>query len=156
MKLSQFLINQTMNLVHIIYCSSATKMDFSPLELEELLLKSRVNNARIGISGILLFNNGSFFQVLEGEKETVEALYEKISKDKRHDKTTKIIMEPIKERSFSVWTMGYPDISTDDLENIPGLNDFFTSGNSYLELGECRAKTLLNAFKEGRWRTTIF
>jgi hypothetical protein len=75
-------------------------MYLSPSELDEILLKSRVNNASLGITGILLFNLGSFFQVLEGEKVTVETLYEKISKDKRHNKTTKIIMEPIKKCSF--------------------------------------------------------
>jgi hypothetical protein len=145
-----------MNLVHIIYCSSATKLYFKPSELEALLTKCRLNNASLGITGILLFNEGSFFQVLEGEKNEVESLFEKISKDKRHNKTTKIIMEPIKERSFANWSMGYPELSTEELANIPGLNDFFTSGDSFLDIGEGRAKTLISAFKEGRWRTTIF
>jgi hypothetical protein len=52
--------------------------------------------------------------------------------------------------------MGYPEITIEDLANIPGLNDFFSNGNSYLELGECRAKSLITAFKEWLWRTTIF
>jgi hypothetical protein len=52
--------------------------------------------------------------------------------------------------------MGYPELSTEELANIPGLNDFFTSGDSFLDIGEGRAKTLISAFKEGRWRTTIF
>jgi hypothetical protein len=131
-------------------------MYFRPSELEELLTKSRLNNAILGITGILLFNEGSFFQVLEGEKTAVELLYEKISKDKRHNKATKIIMEPIKERSFANWSMGYPELTSEEIANIPGLNDFFTRGNSYLELGEGRAKALLTAFREGRWRTTIY
>jgi hypothetical protein len=131
-------------------------MYFRPTELDELLSKCRINNASLGITGILLFNEGSFFQVLEGEKKAVESLYEKISKDKRHNKATKIIMEPIKERSFEDWTMGYPELTSKELATIPGLNDFFTRGNSYLELGEGRAKALLSAFKEGRWRTSIY
>jgi hypothetical protein len=52
--------------------------------------------------------------------------------------------------------MGYPRrISLRELEGIPGLNDFFGRGTSYLELGEGRAKILLAAFKEGRWRTSL-
>jgi hypothetical protein len=131
-------------------------MYFRPSELDELLSKCRVNNARLGITGILLFNEGSFFQVLEGEKTAVELLYENISKDKRHNKATKIIMEPIKERSFANWSMGYPELTSEELANIPELNDFFTRGNSYLELGEGRSKALLTAFREGCWRTTIY
>lgn len=104
---------------------------------------------------MLLFQNGSFFQVLEGERTVVEALFEKIATDKRHARVTKVILEPIEERDFGEWTMGYPKISARELAEIPGLNDFFARARSYLELGEGRAKTLLAAFKAGTWRTSL-
>jgi hypothetical protein len=116
----------------------------------------RRNNAAAGITGMLLYHKGSFFQVLEGERNVVEALYEKILEDNRHKRTTRIIFEPIKERAFGEWTMGCPILSAGQLSQIPGLNDFFVRGDSYLELGEGRAKTLLEAFAlEGRWRASI-
>jgi Sensors of blue-light using FAD len=93
---------------------------------------------------------------LEGDKAVVNTLFEKISKDKRHRKATKIILEPIEERSFADWTIGYPKLTSKELAKIPGLNDFYSHGNTYLELGEGRAKALLAAFKEGRWRTSIY
>jgi len=152
----KFPYNKSMNLVHCIYCSATSMRAFSPSELEELLEKSRLNNARSNITGILLYKDGSFFQILEGDKAVVETLFEIISKDKRHNQTIKIIMEPIEERSFAEWTMGYPKLTAKELAKIPGLNDFYAHENSYLELGEGRAKTLLAAFKEGRWRSSIY
>jgi hypothetical protein len=145
-----------MDLVHCIYCSASTGADLAPAELQSLLDECRRKNAVAGITGILLYHNGSFFQVLEGDRNVVEALFEKITKDKRHYRTTKIILEPIAERTFGEWTMGCPALSSSQLARIPGLNDFFARGNSYVELGEGRAKTLLRAFtEEGRWRTSI-
>jgi hypothetical protein len=82
-------------------------------------------------------------------------LFAKIAKDKRHLRVTTIISEPIEERAFGEWTMGFPQVSSKELAEIPGLNDFFTLGNSYMELGVGRAQILLKAFKSGRWRTAM-
>lgn len=79
----------------------------------------------------------------------------KIAKDKRHLRITKIIVEPIEERDFGNWTMGFPKVSSKELAEIPGLNDFFTRGDSYMTLGMGRARTLLEAFKQGRWRVSL-
>ena len=144
-----------MDLVHCIYCSVSTAPNVSETDLEAILDKSRQNNAKTGITGMLLYQNGSFFQVLEGDRSAVEALFNTIDADTRHIRVTKIIIEPIAERAFASWTMGYPKISPKELAEIPGLNDFFVRGESYMEIGEGRAKTLLAAFKEGRWRLTL-
>jgi hypothetical protein len=144
-----------MNLVHCVYCSASTKMSLSSMELESLLAECRRSNSAANITGILLYQNGSFFQVLEGERDTVEPLFHKIGLDKRHHHTKKIIFEPIATRSFAAWTMGFPKITSKELATIPGLNDFFHHGTSYVELGEGRAKSLLAAFKEGKWRASL-
>jgi len=144
-----------MELVHCIYCSTAANSSLSPAELEVLLAACRSNNAEAGITGMLLYRAGSFFQVLEGDRTVVEALFEKISVDKRHSLVTKVILEPITERAFAAWTMGHSKVTAKELAEIPGLNDFFIRGKSYMELGEGRAKTLLAAFKEGRWKASL-
>ena len=140
-----------MELIHCIYCSAATDEELSKEELDEILEQSRINNAQAGITGMLLFESGAFFQVLEGDQTVVESVYKKIEKDERHDRVTKLISEPIEERSFGEWSMGYPRVTKKDLENVPGLNDFFAQGNSFMELEEGRAKTLLEAFQQGKW-----
>jgi hypothetical protein len=144
-----------MDLFHCIYCSASAKVELSRKQLDELLAKCRENNARLEITGMLLYQNRSFFQVLEGDQEAVESLYEKIAGDKRHLRVTKIISEPIEQRAFGDWTMGFPKVSSNELAEIPGLNDFFTRGESYMNLGAGRAKTLLDAFKNGRWRAAL-
>ncbi|MCG8429084.1 MAG: BLUF domain-containing protein [Chromatiales bacterium] len=144
-----------MDLVHCIYCSASTNEALSSEELEVLLEESRKNNEALNVTGMLLYHAGSFFQVLEGERAVVEGIYDKITKDSRHADLIKLIVEPIEERAFAKWTMGYPRVSAADLATIPGLNDFFTKGGSFLELEEGRAKTLLAAFKEGQWRSSL-
>jgi Sensors of blue-light using FAD len=57
---------------------------FSTEELTDLLRKSRDNNAALGITGMLLYKDGNFMQVLEGDEERVRALATKVSQDRRH------------------------------------------------------------------------
>jgi hypothetical protein len=104
---------------------------------------------------MLLFSGGAFFQVLEGERAVIEPLFEKICTDKRHCRANKIVLEPIADRAFAAWTMGHSGLGPKELGAIEGLNDFFSRGHSYQELDEGRAKMLLAAFKEGRWRATL-
>jgi Sensors of blue-light using FAD len=144
-----------MELVHCIYCSSATAADLSSEDLERLLEQCRRNNAKLDVSGILLYQDRSFFQILEGDRKVVASLFEKISKDPRHTRTTKIIVEPIEQRAFEQWTMGHSKLTARELAHIPGLNDFFARGLSYMDIGEGRAKQLLAAFAGGKWRSTL-
>lgn len=141
-----------MELVQCIYCSASTNAALTEQSLQEILAKSRQNNAGLDVTGMLLYDSGSFIQVLEGDRPVVEALFEKINRDRRHDRVTKLVLEPIEKRAFAEWSMGYPRVTRKKLAEIPGLNDFFSRGYSLLELGENRARTLLNAFKSGNWR----
>lgn len=142
------------SLIHFIYTSAATE-PFSPEELEELLVTARKNNDSLNITGMLIHEEGSFFQVLEGREENIDLLFDKICEDKRHNKITKLIFEAIEERSFSEWSMGHAEVTRNELANIEGLNDFFLAGKCFHELDNGRAKTLLGAFRKGKWRSAI-
>ena len=141
-------------LIHLIYCSAAPR-PLSRNELRDLLVGARRYNERHGITGMLLYADGSFFQVLEGAPDDVERLFERISADPRHDHLTLIIREPVATRAFGEWTMGHADIAQDELDQIVGSNDFFAGGRSFLDIGEGRAKKLLAAFRGGRWRSAL-
>ena len=141
-------------LIHLIYCSAAVQ-PMQESELRELLVKARAKNARLGITGMLLYENGSFFQVLEGTAVVVDRLFDEISQDVRHTKVSTIIREPIAKRAFGEWTMGYSSVSQQELDELIGLNDFFSKGSSFTEITPGRAKKLLAAFREGRWRTKV-
>lgn len=141
-------------LVQLIYCSIASHM-FSNEELAGLLRFARKNNAKEDITGMLLYSEGSFFQVLEGEEEKIRHLFRTIEKDKRHHSITIVIQEPIAERSFADWTMGYVYIKPEDVDKIIGANDFLLGEQTFTKLGRGRAKKLLAAFKHGHWRAKI-
>jgi len=138
-------------LMHLIYASKAT-VDFSDNDLVELLKKARKNNHSLDVTGMLLFDNGSFLQVLEGEEETVNMLFKEISKDERHENIVKIINEAIPERQFNDWSMGYASISRSELEKIEGMNDFFKGSTCLADIDKGRAKKILTVFSNGRWR----
>ncbi len=141
-------------LIHLIYASAETR-PLNSTELADLLAKSRANNARFGITGILLHAEGSFFQVLEGPSEAVECLFERISRDPRHTNLTIIIREPIAQRAFGEWTMGFFDVQTRDIQEIMGVNDLFGAATYLSKISPGRAKKLLEAFKQGRWRSRL-
>ena len=141
-------------LVHLIY-TSAISPSLDKDEILEILKAARTKNAKLGVTGMLLFDEGDFFQILEGDADVVNRLFATIGKDKRHHQVTKVILEPIPERNFSDWTMGYSKIPRTEIETIDGLNDFFTTGKSLHDLDEGRARKLLDAFKEGKWRSSL-
>lgn len=141
-------------LTHLIY-TSATSPGFDNAELKTVLQVARSNNARRSITGMLLYISGSFFQVLEGDETTLAELFAIIASDVRHRKVTKIIHEPITRRDFGDWTMGFSKIDPSELGTLEGLNDFFQRGDSLTHLPPGRAKKLLLAFTEGRWRMRL-
>jgi hypothetical protein len=144
----------TIELIQCIYASAASR-DFEAAELAELLEAARANNAKLGLTGMLLYAEGSFFQVLEGQPEVVEALYAKIERDRRHDQVTLVIKEPIPKRYFDAWTMGFYKISREELAGMSGVNDFFGKERTEISVDAGRAKKLLAAFRDGRWRKKL-
>ncbi len=140
-------------LIHLIYASAASRHLDTPA-LARLLAGARGNNDRLGLTGMLLHADGSFFQVLEGPASVVLALYQQIECDPRHNQVTRIISEPIPRRCFSTWSMGFSDLSQAGLQaRVPGVNDFFGKAQSFNDVNHGRAKKLLAAFAGGRWRS---
>jgi Sensors of blue-light using FAD len=141
-------------LIQCIYASAASR-DFKIAELAELLHVARENNAKLGLTGMLLYAEGSFFQVLEGQADVVDALYAKIGRDQRHEQVTLIIREPLPKRYFDAWTMGFYKVSREELAAMSGVNDFFGKDHAVVSVDAGRAKKLLAAFRDGRWRTKL-
>lgn len=145
-------------LVQCIYMSAAIEA-FDADALTALLAEARRANARAGLSGMLLYAGGSFFQVLEGPASAVDALFARIQTDPRHDSIVRLVREPIKERAFEDWTMGFYAVSEDEIPSVPGLNDFLNTRPACpAEPGTGsagRAHALLAAFRSGKWRRKI-
>ena len=130
-----------MSLMHCIYASAASPELASP-ELRNILTVSRRNNEGLGITGILLYVEGSFFQVIEGESDIIQALYERIARDPRHTQITQIICEPIAKRHFDRWAMGFSTMTVKELIRIAEPSGPLGE-HPLLHLSEGRAKKLL-------------
>lgn len=137
-------------LVSLVYASAAAA-SLDDEGIAQVLEVSRRNNARLGVTGMLLHHRGSFFQVLEGPPAVVDALYAKIFGDERHEGVVLLIREVVEQRTFGDWTMGWSELSTAELASLPGCNDFFASGSCFRALGEGRARQVLDGFRGGRW-----
>ena len=93
-------------LVRLIYASKVAS-HFGPMDMHDILDKSRRNNTEQGISGLLILSDGHFFQALEGDRAAVHATYARILKDPRHSGSVMLSSVEIEKRQFSGWSMGY-------------------------------------------------
>ena len=89
----------------LLYASS-TDRDVSDAMLENILAVSRRNNAACGVTGVLLYSEGGFMQVLEGEETAVNKTYARICADKRHWKAM-TLLDRNAPRAFGAWSMGF-------------------------------------------------
>lgn len=112
-----------MSLYCLVYTSIA-KQKMSDDDLKDLLTKIRKKNETRQVTGMLLYLDPFFMQVLEGEEAMLNELFNLIKHDSRHHKISLIYKKPIEERYFSNWTMGFSKISHEDLVAIEGFSDF--------------------------------
>ena len=92
---------------------SQSKLDWTDEAIDELLERSKRNNATRKITGAMIYANGYFMQLIEGPQIAVDELYSAIEADPRHEVLSLIHNQEIKDRHFSDWAMEYRD--SDDL-----------------------------------------
>jgi hypothetical protein len=137
-----------MPLITLVYVSVAKHL-MTDAELKSMLDVARSKNAKLNVTGMLLYRDGFFVQALEGEADVVDKLYAKISQDERHTNVLKVYRQPIEARAFSEWSMGFNKIEKDDGDQIEGFTDFLQKPhpNFFVE-HPGRAAKLLNSFSE--------
>ncbi|MBC6988533.1 BLUF domain-containing protein [Hymenobacter sp. BT491] len=97
-------------LYSLIYTSQATV----PLDKEArrlLLTQARAYNTARHLTGVLLHADGHFLQILEGAQEEVEALFDRIQQDPRHEGIRVVVRGPVRRREFPHWGMGFSQLS---------------------------------------------
>jgi len=105
----------------IIYSSvGSTPMQLE--DLEDLLEQAQCRNARKGITGALVYVDGHFLQVLEGEREGVQKLMARISGDLRHETVTVLQEGEISTAAFSDWNMAYVSATPEQVAEWAGLS----------------------------------
>ncbi len=83
----------------ICYVSTANQ-DISSSEIVEILQQTESRNNQHGINGMLVYSEGTFLEVIEGEKKMIKELFESISVDKRHKNLIVIFEKDINKKLF--------------------------------------------------------
>ena len=94
----------------IVYISMETR-HLCREDITEILRVSRMKNTVRGITGVLMYYDGLFLQVLEGEAARLDELLETLRHDRRHHEVRVLLDETIGERHFADWSMGLVDFT---------------------------------------------
>ena len=135
---------------YLIYVSHATA-DLKSSDLHDILNKARQDNANLGITGLLLYKNKRFMQLIEGQEDVARGLYQKISQDPRHRDLVVLQEDTEPERQFPGWSMAFRNLN--DSDNALPDSDKLESAeiefaDDALERHSNRATQLLHLFKE--------
>lgn len=90
---------------NLVYCSQASA-DLDDEVIASIIATARHHNPRLGITGLLVFGQGIFFQWLEGPRDNVTGLLARIAADTRHTNLVVLSQEDdIRDRLFPEWDM---------------------------------------------------
>ena len=90
----------------LTYLSRATR-DLLPEELDSILLQARLFNSSEQVTGVLLFDDERFFQLLEGPEESVRKAFDRLSGARAHQDVRVLSQGRIAARFFESWHMGF-------------------------------------------------
>ena len=136
-------------MISLIYVSTAVRL-LSKDELLDILRVSRRNNEAGPVTGLLLYKDGNFMQVLEGPEVEVMNIFSKIEKDPRHIDITVICTELIEERQFADWKMAFLNLDDETIQQEKAYSDFLSNdltGDIYRKTPRL-AYTMLLSFKK--------
>jgi len=131
----------------LVYRSEAIR-PMRETDLRELLRQARGKNHRLGLTGVLLYKAGGFLQVLEGDEDTVRALYATVREDPRHDDVETLLTTRADRRLFPGWSMGLDNLDAVPADE-PGVTSFLETGRLPADRDPLPAVgRALEAFKE--------
>jgi len=136
-------------LFRMAYVSAASK-PFGKAELRSLLKQASERNAQAGATGMLLYKDGRFMQILEGPKAAVKTTFGRISKDPRHHGIIVILKESAEERHFPGWPMAFRDLDSPEQRTVPGYSEFLNTPLTGKEFASTpsRCEKLLLLFRQ--------
>ena len=103
-------------LYNVVYCSRAAA-GVDDAEVARIIAASRRHNPERGITGLLVFGSGIFFQWLEGPRDNVIQLMALLRADTRHNTVVQLsTVEEVRERLFPTWDMEL--VTTTDIRDV--------------------------------------
>jgi hypothetical protein len=138
------------SIYHIIYRSKAVG-SMNPEALQGILAASRRNNPPRQVTGLLIYRQGYFLQLLEGPEGAVAERFSVIMRDDRHEDVEILIRTRSDKRIFADWGMGYLDESASPsgvkVEIMNQLHDYAVKNAKPADTKTIL--TILNSFKNG-------
>ncbi|MAO55133.1 MAG: hypothetical protein CMM61_05485 [Rhodospirillaceae bacterium] len=118
-----------MSLRQILYTSQSAP-PMTEVGCRDILAKSHENNRRDGITGLLvLLPNGTFVQILEGERSVLQSTMQRIERDPRHNNVGVIFDIEVPQRSFADWEMGFRAPGEDEVADMAGHRNTASAGD---------------------------
>jgi len=124
-----------MPLQELIYTSVASTHDEKDV-VENILTSSKRNNVVRAVTGLLLFDGHRYIQILEGEAENVDQLYDVITKDPRHQQIELLHKGGIASCAFENWRMAYESMPQGLLKDLAENMAVFSMELGGAPLGE--------------------
>ncbi|GJE14594.1 BLUF domain-containing protein [Methylobacterium longum] len=110
-------------LYHFVYCSRAAE-GVDDAEVCRIVETAQRNNLVHGITGVLVFGSGVFFQWIEGPAAEIQKLIATLHRDKRHHDIVSLSQsEEERERLYPNWDM--EKVEAEDIRLV--LQDAFES-----------------------------
>ncbi len=116
-------------LERLVYTSTASE-PLGTVDLFNILNQARQKNARLGITGHLLYADGKFTQCIEGPCASVESLWQSLLKDPKHEMVQVIERGPVAVRRFAEWSMAFSSYRYLNAFNMPGFFPLDANGVS--------------------------
>lgn len=140
-------------LIQLIYASAAHP-GLSAAELSAIANQACARNRQQNLTGMLVYHDGAFLQVLEGDKLAIDPLYKQIEQDPRHSHIRLIARREIEEREFADWDMALVDTRAFDQTSPEACGIFrdLDEAMSDLSLTPDQAHQALAMFRQGLWR----
>jgi hypothetical protein len=111
-------------------------------DLQELLDHSRRSNAAKGITGALIYAEGIFLQILEGDKVLLQDLMVKIRRDLRHESVFVLRESEIPAAIFGRWKMAYASATPQQVAKWVGARAMNDTAESPSETDEEQNRTV--------------
>jgi hypothetical protein len=118
----------------LVYCSQA-ESNVMYDDILNILKMSRESNSKNNITGCLLFYKKQFVQIIEGEKDRVQELYERIKTDSRHENILLLAENVKEERHFPNWNMAFQSLDSSTFGKFIDKN-LIDNFNAFADLAE--------------------
>jgi len=101
-----------------IFISTKAAKPFTQEEIKQTVEELSIRNSHKGLTGVLIFSKGEFYQILEGEKEILKELFDVVRDDTRHGNVYVIWEGDIEKRGFYNWGLDPSQMSIYGLDTI--------------------------------------